>query len=106
MYKHPFFNLLLHGDEELESILGASIAERSTLHEWPLSCVQLIRMCDSSTIIYKVQSEFSIEAQFYKEASSSLLVRSRSIEQNDTLYALLLENIDAPCLSDISMDGY
>ncbi|RAP77255.1 phosphotransferase [Paenibacillus montanisoli] len=104
MYKHSFFHLYLHDDEELASILGASVAERATLHEWPLSCVQRIRMSDASTIIFKVQAEPSIEAQFYNKASSPLLVSSRVIEQNDTPDALLLEHIDAPFLSDITMD--
>ncbi|SDO75728.1 hypothetical protein SAMN04487897_12150 [Paenibacillus sp. yr247] len=64
------------------------------------------RLSDASIIIYKVQAEPSIEPQFYKEANSSLLVRSRAIEQNETPDALLLENLDAPCLSDITMDTY
>ncbi|SEN98706.1 phosphotransferase [Paenibacillus sp. OV219] len=104
MIKHPYFNLLLHDDEELESILGTSITERSTLHQWPLSCVQRIRMSDASTIIYKVQGEFSVEAPFYRAARSSLLVSARAIEQNDSLHALLLEDIDAPCLSELTLD--
>jgi len=104
LYRHPFFNLFLHDNEELASILGTSIEERATLHEWPLSCVQRIRMSDASTIIYKVQAGPSIEPQFYNEASSSLLVSFRTIEHNDAHDALILENIDAPCLSDITMD--
>ncbi|AZN41338.1 phosphotransferase [Paenibacillus albus] len=106
MHKHPYFDLLLHDDDELEAVLGASIIERSTLHQWPLSCVQRIRMSDASTVIYKVQGEFSVEAPFYRAARSSLLVGAKAIAtaQSDLPPALLLEDIDAPCLSELAIE--
>ena len=42
--RHPYFDLRLHDDQELESHLSTKIVERITLHEWPLSCVQRLTL--------------------------------------------------------------
>jgi hypothetical protein len=43
MQQHPHFDLWLHDDAELANVLGSPLRERTTIHEWPLSCVQRIR---------------------------------------------------------------
>jgi hypothetical protein len=56
MYRHPYFDLVLHDDEELSALLGWRIVERRTLHEWPLSCVQRVTTADDTRIVYKAQA--------------------------------------------------
>jgi hypothetical protein len=49
MQTHPFFtNIWMHDDEELAQALGIEIAERQTIHEWPLSCVQQTAIVSST----------------------------------------------------------
>jgi hypothetical protein len=56
MIQPPFFDLHLHDDAELAALLGSPLVERTTLHKWPLSCVQRIRTADGRSRIYKVQA--------------------------------------------------
>ena len=101
MQRHPYFDLWLHNDDELSAILASPIVERTTLHEWPLSCVQRIRTADGDTRIYKVQAEPTVEPAFYACARSSLLVSAQIISQTDAPAALLLEDVAAPRLVDL-----
>ena len=105
MQKHPWFNLQLHTDDELSVLLGSSITQRVTLHEWPLSCVQRIETVDEQRWIYKTQSGPSVEAQFYAQARSNLLVTARTIYQQDGDVILLLEPIDAPLMEDLNLSA-
>lgn len=55
MHRHRHFDLWLHDDEELVPLLQGQIAERVTLHEWPLSCVQRLTTAQGKKVIYKSQ---------------------------------------------------
>lgn len=100
MYQHPYFELFLHTDAELETLLQAGIVERSTLHEWPLSCVQRITTSDGRRQVYKVQYGPFVEAQFYAQARSKLLVSARTIYQSRGHVAMFIDYVDAPTLKD------
>ncbi len=76
MHRHPYFDLMLHDDDELSALLGSRVVERTTLHEWPLSCVQRVTTADGTRIIYKAQAAPTIEPEFYAVARSPLLPRS------------------------------
>ncbi len=93
MEQHLYFNLWLHSDEELNPLLPAPLAARTTLHEWPLSCVQLLRLVDGSRLIYKVQTDESIEPDFYSRASSALLPANQILGTHRNTTAMLLEFI-------------
>lgn len=104
MERHPYFNLWLHSNAELESLLCASLGERVTLHEWPLSCVQRLRLANGETWIYKAQFNEGVEAAFYARAYSPLLVQHRVLGGYRNTNALLLEAIDAPLLQQTAPD--
>ena len=56
MYRHEIWSrVLMHEDDELAKHIGSEIAERVTIHEWPLSCVQRITTGDGRKLIYKAQ---------------------------------------------------
>jgi hypothetical protein len=42
MLKHDMFDLLVHSTDELQVLLGESLAERRQLHGWPFSAVELL----------------------------------------------------------------
>jgi hypothetical protein len=98
---HPYFALHLHSNEELTPFLPSAVTARETLHEWPLSCVQRLHCEDSKSFIYKVQSAPSVEAEFYRQARSSLLVTAQILPVDSGPAALLLEDVDAPRLGDV-----
>ncbi len=100
MEKHPFFNLKLHTDDELEIIVKQSIVSRQTIHEWPLSCVQVIKTSSGNKYIYKSQSGPTVESLFYKEAKSSLLANCRTLYQNNGHSVLLLDYIDGTLIDN------
>lgn len=104
MHRHPIFELLLHDDDELAEFLGSSVSERTTIHEWPLSCVQRVRTENGGSYIYKVQAPPTLEADFYVRARSPLLVSVRVLETNDMTTAMLMEEVVAPRLSDIRLE--
>jgi hypothetical protein len=85
----------LHASEELGELLGAPVVGRRTIHEWPLSCVQELRLADGGRWIYKAQLPPTVEPEFYATASSPLLVRWLDVGSG----ALLLEFVDAPTLT-------
>ena len=85
----------LHRSEELAEQLGSEVVARRTIHEWPLSCVQELRLADGARWIYKAQLPPTVEPEFYAAASSPLLVGWRDAGDG----ALLLEFIDAPTLT-------
>ena len=84
-------------------MLGRPLIERSTLHEWPLSCVQRIRTADGGTRIYKAQSEPTVEPSFYASVRSLLLAHAQIIDRAGMPAALLIEELTAPCLSDLRL---
>ncbi|HRJ44829.1 MAG: hypothetical protein KJZ86_20090 [Caldilineaceae bacterium] len=94
MNHHPYFNLLLHSDDELSAHLGEAITERVTLHEWPLSWVQQLTTAGGRRLIYKSQAVPSVESAFYAGARSPLLVAAETLLATDDHSALLIEWID------------
>jgi hypothetical protein len=100
VHRHEHFDLWLDDDAELGALLGSPVVERTTLHEWPLSCVQRLRLADGRSLVYKVQGEPTVEPDFYARARSRLLVAAQRIERGAGPAALLLEDVAAPALSD------
>jgi hypothetical protein len=100
MYRHAYFDLLLHTDDELEALLQIPIVERATLHEWPLSCVQRLTTGDGRRLVYKTQYGPFVEAEFYAKARSELLVSARTMHQSDGYVVMLIEYVAAPTLAD------
>lgn len=101
MQHHPYFDLWLHEDAELSALLGSLVVERTTLHEWPLSCVQRLRLADGRTRIYKTQAAPTVEPAFYAAAQSPLLVAARILTAAEGPAALLLDDLSAPRLVDL-----
>jgi hypothetical protein len=99
--RHPYFDLYLHDDAELAAALGSAVVARETLSEWPLSCVQRIRTADGRGVIYKAQAEPTVEPQFYAAARSPILVAATALPNPHGPAALLLEEVNAPRLSDL-----
>ena len=103
MQRHPHFALWLHEDAQLSALLGAEIVGRTTLHEWPLSCVQRLRLAGGATRIYKVQAQPTVEPAFYARACSPLLVAAQLVEHDEGPPALLLEEVQSPRLADLKL---
>ncbi len=101
MYRHRHFNLYLHHDEELSSLVRANIVERVTLHEWPLSCVQRLSASDGRQIIYKAQFGPTVESEFYANASSKLLVSAETVYRSNGYACLLIEFIAGPLAREL-----
>ena len=95
MYRHPYFDLWMHEDSELAICLGMPVVGRLTIHEWPLSCVQRLNLADGCTWIYKVQSQPTVEPEFYQQARSNLLVGARVLPIPGMPAALLLQDVRA-----------
>ncbi|AZN41340.1 phosphotransferase [Paenibacillus albus] len=104
MHKHPFFDLWLHDDDELARLLSSSVEERVKLHEWPLSSVERVRTTNGNSCIYKVQAQPTIEASFYAQARSKLLVSVRTIEAERGMTVMIMEDVDAPRLNDVALE--
>lgn len=103
MHRHPYFDLMLHDDEELVPFLGSRVLERVTVHEWPLSCVQRLALADGRTLIYKTQADPTVEPEFYARARSGLLPQTRTIHSEDGRSSLLIEYIDAPLIEELDL---
>lgn len=105
MRHHPYFDLWLHEDAELAALLGSPVVGRTTVHEWPLSCVQRLTLADGSARIYKAQAPPTVEPDFYLRARSPLLVAARRCEATDGPAALLLDCLTAPRLANVSLSA-
>lgn len=103
MFKHQWFDLYLHTDDELGDLLNTSIVKRETLHEWPLSCVQQIVTADGQQWVYKTQREPTVESQFYAGVQSDLLVETKTLYTQAEHVILLFEYVDAPLLESLSL---
>lgn len=103
MHHHPYFDLWLHDTDELIELVGSPIAERVTIHEWPLSCVQRLHCVNGQTHIYKVQAPPTVEPAFYRHARSPLVVGAQVLPIEGMPAALLLEDIRAPSLCDLDL---
>jgi hypothetical protein len=101
--KHPYFDLYLHDDDELGSLLGSPVSQRQTLQEWPLSCVQRITTTDGQKHIYKAQHAPTVEPEFYAAARSSLLVSAQTIYRAGAYSAMLIAAIEVPTLEQLNL---
>lgn len=98
---HPIFSrILLHSNEELNQLLGSTIRERQTIHQWPLSCVQRLCLEDGTRLIYKSQLPPTVEAQFYRAASSPLLPGYQLLNKLGDCETMVIEWVQAPLLRD------
>jgi len=106
MMTHPVFtDVVLHSDDELAELLGGRVDERKTIHAWPLSCVQAVRMDDGTSLVYKVQLPPTVEPEFYASASSSLLPGHRLLGPIGPGFAMAIDWVDAPSLSEAARGG-
>jgi hypothetical protein len=114
MEHHPFFDLWLHDTLEFTEYLGVEIVERVTLHEWPLSCVQHLRLADGRQLVYKSQlSAASLEPEFFTAASRDQagspnpaqvrLPHAEVLGQLQNSIGMLFEYIDAPRLEELHL---
>jgi hypothetical protein len=102
MHKHPYFDLYLHDDQELASHVGGEILARETLHEWPLSCVQRL-VTPIGRWIYKAQFGPTVEAAFYANARSDLLLPTQTLYCADGYTCTLQTCVDAPLIEDLDL---
>ena len=93
--------LLMHSDDDLSEILGAHIVKRETIHQWPLSCVQLLLLDNGRKLIYKSQLPPTVEPDFYKNAKSDLLPGHRILGKLGNCDVMTIEWIDAPLLCEV-----
>lgn len=99
---HSLFpDLQLHTDEELASLLDGELMERETIHQWPLSCVQRLRLDDGRRLVYKSQLPPTLEVPFYERVTSPLLARHQYLGQLGRCEVMTLEWIEAPLLSSL-----
>lgn len=114
MERHPYFNLWLHSDDDLAQILNIEIVDRTTLHEWPLSCVQLLRLADDRKLIYKTQLRATtVEPEFFHSIQGDSTINPR----HDTIQlprayllgtlrnsvAMTFEYLEAPRLDSLQL---
>lgn len=104
MEKHPYFDLLLHTAQELESILDERVVGRTTIHEWPLSCVERITLESGKTWIYKSETEPTVEPEFYSAAQSPILVQTKTLFRDFRSANLILEDIDGNQLTEKNLN--
>jgi Phosphotransferase enzyme family len=111
MERHPYFDLWLHDTPELEQHLGTEVVERTTIHDWPLSCVQLIHLSNGRRVIYKSQLRAtSVEADFYTAINGNRSVPSDFAHARlpgfelvgvlENSIGMIFEYLDAPRLED------
>lgn len=90
--------ILTHSDKELSEILGVHIVRRETIHQWLLSCVQLLSLDNAKKLIYKSQLPPTVETDFYMNAKSNLLPGCRILGKLGNCDVMTIEYIDAPLL--------
>jgi len=111
MERHPYFDLWLHSNEDLENLLNIKIIDRTTLHEWPLSCVQLLSLADNHKTIYKTQfRETTVEPEFFGiaqhlggDAINNYLPNARSLGIMHNSVAMTFEYLDYPRLDSLQL---
>ncbi len=96
----------MHSTAELEAILKLELCERRTLHEWPLSCVELLTTVEGKSWIYKSQFGPSVEPEFYAHAKSGLLPMAETVSVSAAGHSsMLIDYIDAPLLKDANFSN-
>jgi len=104
MLTNPHFpELRAHDDASLARRLGADVVNRSTIHEWPLSWVQRLSLTDGRVLAYKSQLPPTVEAAFYREATSALLTSFRELDVLGSCSTMFIDWIDAPSLESLGL---
>ena len=103
MHRHRHFDIWLHDDIELAALVQSEVAERVTLREWPLSCVQRVTTPDGRRLIYKAQSAPSVESQFYAHAKSDLLPAAKTVYESGDQACMLIEFLEGPLIEDLGL---
>ena len=99
---HPVFpRLLAPDDAELADQLGAAVVHRETVHSWPLSWVERVRLADGRTYACKTQLPPTVEPEFYARARSPLLPAYVRV----TAGTIALDWIEAPLLATVRDTG-
>jgi len=99
---HPVFpRLLAPDDAELADQLGAAVVHRETVHSWPLSWVERVRLADGRTYACKTQLPPTVEPEFYARARSPLLPAYVQV----TAGTIALDWIEAPLLATVRDTG-
>ncbi|MGW5364944.1 phosphotransferase [Actinopolymorpha pittospori] len=102
MQTHPSMpRLVMCDDAELAKVVGAEVANRTTIHAWPLSWVQRLEFADGRTFAYKSQLPPTVEPEFYEAATSPLLLGHRVLDRYADCSTMLIDWLDAPGLSDL-----
>lgn len=103
MVRHPLFKrIVMHSDTELAGALGADIAERRTIHQWPLSCVQKLRLDDGRKLAYKSQLPPTVEPAFYANVASDLLTGHRWLTKIGDCEIMTFDWVDVPLLGSLA----
>ena len=106
MEQHPIFPAIhLHSDSELAEALGASIVERETIRQWPLSCVQRLVLNGGEKLVYKSQLPPTVETRFFERACSAILPSHRFLGKLGRCDTMTIEWIDAPLLRDTAVSA-
>lgn len=102
MLAHPTFPRLIAPDNAaLADQLGAAVVQRETVHAWPLSWVERVRLADGRTFAVKSQLPPTVEPAFYARARSDLLPAHRLLTQRGDCQTMALDWIEAPLLSTV-----
>lgn len=102
---HPFFtDLVAHDDADLGRELGSAVVDRETIHEWPLSWVQRLRLEDGRLLAYKSQLPPTVEPAFYRAATSRILPGFHVIGRLGGCSTMVIDWVDAPTLGGLGPD--
>ncbi|MCB0130675.1 MAG: phosphotransferase [Caldilineaceae bacterium] len=93
MQKHAHFDLYLPTAGEIAHALGQSVRSRTTLHQWPLSCVERIHTADGQAYICKSISGPLIEPVFYQAIAADLLPGCRVLHLDQRYAIMLLDDL-------------
>lgn len=103
MLAHPTIpGIFLHTDDELGAALGIAVRGRRTVHEWPLSCVQGVRLVDGTVLAYKSQLPPTVEPRCYDAATSPLLAPHRTLDRLGDCATMVIDWIGAPKLRTLA----
>jgi hypothetical protein len=92
-----FPRLVAPDDAALARALGAAVVHRETVHAWPLSWVERVRLADGRTYACKTQLPPTVEPEFYARARSTLLPAHVQL----TPETIALDWVEAPLLSTV-----
>lgn len=111
MQAHPYFDLRVHDDDELSTLLGSTVRAREPLHAWPLSAVERIDLADGRVYVYKAQRAPTVEPAFYTAmaaagathpAVTQVLVPARTLWEDPPYACMLLDYVAGPRLDQVA----